>query len=149
MHSGTYAWFPIYTSFNLVYTSKAKHNRFCHTVRTYGGLKGLNKRSFFLLTGISITRTGISNKNTTAGTGILPKFQVGNGIGTPPSGPSWKGHGQNNFSRLHESNITLRRIQVRCSFKLRRIFAQQLELGRANRYMIGGGGVLKNWGPLP
>jgi hypothetical protein len=35
------------------------------------------------LTGISITRTGISNKNPT-GTGILPKFQVGNGIGTPP-----------------------------------------------------------------
>jgi hypothetical protein len=36
----------------------------------------------FLLTGISITRTGICNKNPT-GTGILPKFQVGNGIGTP------------------------------------------------------------------
>ena len=35
------------------------------------------------MTGISITRTGISNKNPT-GTGILPKFQVGNGIWTPP-----------------------------------------------------------------
>jgi hypothetical protein len=31
------------------------------------------KNNFFLLTGISITRTGISNKNPT-GTGILPKF---------------------------------------------------------------------------
>ena len=128
MHSGTHVWFPIYTSFNLVYTSKAKHNRFCHTVRTYGGLEGLNKRSFFLLTGISITRTGISNKNPTAGTGILPKFQVVNGIGTPP--PLQDPHGRPimvNFSLLHESNITLLRIQARCSFKLRRIFAQQLE----------------------
>ena len=35
-----------------------------------------------------MTRTGISNKNPT-GTGISPKFQVGNGIGTPPSGPSY------------------------------------------------------------
>jgi hypothetical protein len=34
--------------------------------------------------------TGISNKNPT-GTGIsVPKFQVGNGIGTLPSGPSLK-----------------------------------------------------------
>jgi hypothetical protein len=42
MHSGIYAWFPENASFNpLVYTSKAKHNRFCHTVRTHGGLKGL------------------------------------------------------------------------------------------------------------
>jgi hypothetical protein len=41
----------------------------------------------FLLTGISITRTGISNKNP-IGTGILPKFQVGNGIGPPPPPPS-------------------------------------------------------------
>jgi hypothetical protein len=30
-----------------------------------------------------MTRTGISNKNPT-GTGISPKFQMGNGIGTPP-----------------------------------------------------------------
>ena len=46
--------------------------------------KDLIKGRFFLLTGISITRTGISNKNPAAETGILPKFQVGNGIGTPP-----------------------------------------------------------------
>jgi hypothetical protein len=62
----------------------------------HGGLKGLKLfilpiNNFFLLTGISITRTGISNKNPT-GTGILPKFQVGNGIGTPTSGPSIKLH---------------------------------------------------------
>ena len=61
-------------------------------MRTHGGLKGLKTvyytdNNVFLLTEISITRTGISNKNPT-GTGILPKFQVGNGIGTPPSGLS-------------------------------------------------------------
>ena len=49
--------------------------------------------------------TGISNKNPT-GTGILPKFQVGNGIGTPPSGPSKNKHQicQNfNYTRVMKS----------------------------------------------
>jgi hypothetical protein len=36
--------------------------------------------------------TGISNKNPT-GTGILPKFQVGNGIGTPLQDPLQTGNG--------------------------------------------------------
>ena len=43
------------------------------------------------MTGISITRTGISNKIPTR-TGILPKFQVGNGIGNPPPLPSGPSH---------------------------------------------------------
>ena len=43
--------------------------------------------TYFLLTGILITSTGIFNKNPT-GTGILEKFLVGNGIVTPPSRPS-------------------------------------------------------------
>jgi hypothetical protein len=83
MHSGTYAWFPIYTSFNLVYTSKAKHNRFCHTVRTHDGLI-LPINNFFLLTGISITRTGISNKITIQlGLGFCQNFRWEMGLGPP------------------------------------------------------------------
>ena len=66
-----------------IYTSKAKYNRFCHTVRTHGGLI-LPINNFFLLTGISITRTGISNKITIQlGLGFCQNFRWEMGLGPP------------------------------------------------------------------
>jgi hypothetical protein len=63
------------------------------------------------LTGISITRTGISNKNPT-GTGILQNFQVGNGIGTPPpSGPSMKFAKIQYFLFLGEFSFYLQKLE--------------------------------------
>ena len=64
----------------------------------------LSINNYFLLTGILSNWTGIFNKKPT-GTGILAKSWVGNGIATPPSGPSWIFVDMHDTSQLGSCNF--------------------------------------------